>query len=131
MVATAHPDEGKQVEDEAQKADMAHKTIRKLETALMRVQREVDEFRKDLDRLQEEKLSLEAELLRCTTQNGGGELQAELEHARGVINTHREECHGLIMQINYLQQKWVREANLRHDLSFSKHYLLDQLSMAW
>ncbi|KAI0339572.1 hypothetical protein BDW22DRAFT_1399775 [Trametopsis cervina] len=37
---------------------------------------------------------------------------------------HKAECKGLVLQINYLKAKWVRESNMRDNLGNQKQYLL-------
>ncbi|KAI0091595.1 hypothetical protein BDY19DRAFT_885665 [Irpex rosettiformis] len=37
---------------------------------------------------------------------------------------HKAECKGLVLQINYLKAKWVRESHLRDNLGNQKQYLL-------
>ena len=41
---------------------------------------------------------------------------------------HKQECKGLIVQIQYLKAKYTRESTMRSDLGFQKHYLLVLLS---
>ncbi|KAI0692519.1 hypothetical protein BC835DRAFT_1508673 [Cytidiella melzeri] len=37
---------------------------------------------------------------------------------------HKAECKGLVLQINYLKAKWIRESTLRDNLGSQKQYLL-------
>jgi chromosome segregation ATPase len=131
--------------DEVKQSEMS------LRDKLDRVRRERATFRADAERLQREVESLQSSRkqqqfhdntsILITTQSGdlkmsganGVDTQALVRASEAQRIRHEKELKGLAMQIEWMQARWEREANLRQDAAFAKHYLSLELEMrvAW
>ena len=104
--------------------------VAKLRVSLQEVQQDADEFRNDLARLKEDKQASEEahrreviHLQECLKKEMGSSRSRGSKQDRD-LQLHKDECRGLLVQINYLQAKWHRETTFRSDLQFTKRYLL-------
>lgn len=92
-------------------------------------------------RLSAEKLQKDIRQLRAATEaeqrdrdvvkSGANEaLETVVRAAEGAEDRHKKELRGMVMQMEWMQARWVREASLRSDAAFAKKFLQLQLDIA-
>lgn len=57
-------------------------------------------------------------------------IETVVRAAQGAEERHQKELKGMIMQMEWMQARWEREASLRTDAAFAKKYLQLQLDVA-
>ncbi|KAJ6783997.1 hypothetical protein PWT90_06908 [Aphanocladium album] len=83
-------------------------------------------------RVSAEKLQRDVANLR----NGTGVVEAEraletvVRAADGAEERHRKEVRGMVMQMDWMQARWEREASLRSDAAYAKKFIQLQLDIA-
>ncbi|KAK3181113.1 hypothetical protein K4F52_007526 [Lecanicillium sp. MT-2017a] len=79
-----------------------------------------------------EKLQRDMERLRVAT--GANEAERAIESlvraADGAEEKHRKEVRGMVMQMDWMQARWEREATMRSDAAYAKKFIQLQLDIA-
>ncbi|CEJ92010.1 hypothetical protein VHEMI07692 [[Torrubiella] hemipterigena] len=105
-----------------------------LRRKLERVRAERGAFRMSAEKLQRDLLRSQstAEHQRLLTANGEAEaaLESVVRASEGAREKHRKEVKGMVMQMEWMQARWVREASLRADAAFAKGFVQLQLDVA-
>jgi chromosome segregation ATPase len=83
-------------------------------------------------RMEVEKLHRDMERLRVST--GANEAERAIESvvraADGAEEKHRKEVRGMVMQMEWMQARWEREASMRSDAAYAKKFIQLQLDIA-
>ena len=83
-------------------------------------------------RMEVEKLHRDMERLRVST--GANEAERAIESvvraADGAEEKHRKELRGMVMQMDWMQARWEREAAMRSDAAYAKKFIQLQLDIA-
>lgn len=105
-----------------------------LRRKLERVRAERGAFRMSAEKLQRDLLRSQstAEHQRLLTANGEAEaaLESVVRASEGAREKHRKEVKGMVMQMEWMQARWMREASLRADAAFAKGFVQLQLDVA-
>jgi chromosome segregation ATPase len=64
------------------------------------------------------------------TQAHAQALDTVVRAAEGADEKHKKELRGMVMQMEWMQKRWEREAGLRADVAYAKRFLALQLEVA-
>ncbi|KFA60592.1 hypothetical protein S40285_08910 [Stachybotrys chlorohalonatus IBT 40285] len=71
-----------------------------------------------------------AETKKQLDDNTNEALETVIRAAEGAADRHKKELRGMVMQMEWMQARWEREASLRADAAFAKKFIQLQLDVA-
>lgn len=105
-----------------------------LRRKLERARSERAAYRMDSEKLQREiqrlKAGVEHRRLAVATGEAEHALETVVRAADSAQDRHKKELRGMIMQMEWMQARWEREAALRSDAAFAKNFVQLQLNVA-
>ncbi|EQK99623.1 Spindle associated [Ophiocordyceps sinensis CO18] len=88
-----------------------------------------EKLQRDIQRLQTSAAG--ANQAQLTPARGTDEaLETVVRAAQGAERRHEKELRGMVMQVEWMQARWEREASLRSDAAYAKRFLQLQLDVA-
>ena len=93
-----------------------------------KLQRDIQKARKSLAPEQQRQRAPLAETK--THSSDDQAIETVVRAAQGAEERHRKELKGMVMQMEWMQARWEREASLRSDAAFAKRFLQLQLDVA-
>ena len=77
-----------------------------------------------------EKDSRQQSLVKANHATNDEALNTVVRAAEGAEERHKKELRGMVMQMEWMQARWEREASLRSDAAYAKRFLQLQLNVA-
>lgn len=97
-----------------------------------KLQRDIQKVRRsnDLEQTQGQRQRPALAETKSQSDADGQAIETVVRAAQGAEERHQKELKGMVMQMEWMQARWEREASLRSDAAFAKRFLQLQLNVA-